>query len=147
MHSLSEVVTCSPWEECSWQDSVLSSGAFLGDPELIRYDQWKIVGDGYEYIVMNFTEFFVVCDTSTDFEMNFGNSLIEYCNMNMPKLVQSVFSKFEIRYQHARYPGFLLEGFQARYHMSRDDKRLTRAGYSLQNGMSCIIRKNVFRGF
>ena len=114
---------------------MLSSGAFLGDPELIRYDQWEIVGDGYEYIVMNFTEFFVVCDSSTDFEMNFGNSLIEYCNMDMPKLVTSVFSRFEIHYQLARYTGFLLEGFQARYYMSREDKRLSRTGYSLQNGM------------
>ena len=84
---------------------------------------------------MNFTEFFVVCDTSTEFEINFGNGLIEYCNMDMPKLVASVFSSFEIHYQLARYPGFLLEGFQARYQLLREDKRLSRTGYSLQNGM------------
>ena len=120
---LLDMVTCLSWEKCSSEEAVLSSSNFLGSPELILYDTWQIVGDGYEYIVIHFQHFYIVCDSSSDFSINLGYKDIEYCNMGMPRIVTSVYSFVQVNYQLARYPGFLQEGFYAKFNIISRDPR------------------------
>ena len=116
--------------------SVLGSGTVLGSQEHILFEMWEIVGDGYEHIVVDFVRFYVACDGSSEFAMDYGgNSKKKYCNMDMPRKVTTVYSNFQIDYQLYRYAGHLLEGFIANYYISSADARMNSADYSLHNGM------------
>ena len=116
-------MTCLPWEKCSLEEAVLGSSSFLGNPELILFDTWQISGDGYQHIVVDFEKFYIVCDSSSDFELSLGGEKVQHCNMDMPKIVTSVYSYVQIDYQLARYPGFLQEGFFARFNILSNDPR------------------------
>ena len=132
----SDVVTCFAWEVCSWQTSVLGSGTVLGSTDDILFERWDIVGDELDHISVDFILFYVDCDGSSEFKMDYeGNSNRRYCNMDMPRRVVTVYSYILIEYYLRRYSGVLLEGFKAKYFLSSNDSRIEFADYSLQEGI------------
>ena len=108
---------CSPSTECSWNSAKLASRSFIEESTILYEDIWHISTEPHRYIVLQFVDFHIQCDSMSFLLVVLTNTTVQtFCNTNKPiNGVRSIYGHLTIKTQFYRGVNRFPEGFQATY--------------------------------
>ena len=114
---VSEIPTCLPSEDCSWNKALIASRSLSGEYFTLGEDIWRILGDSKRYIHLQFNSFDIECNSQTLMQIDFTNDISSsFCNTNKPvQGINSVNRELTILFRYVREANRFIEGFSGVY--------------------------------
>ena len=124
----------------------LSSKSFIGEYPSYA-EKWTIKADQKRFIVIEFREFDIGCESGSKLEIEATSELIRrFCNQNKPiNSVRSSQRSLVVHFNFEKRDGYLIEGFRAVYEFRARNDALVPHPSLEESGTQCIDMGRITR--